>query len=307
MQDQITYQELEALRALDRRDCVPCPLCRYGRQLKHQNERKLRIWPGRKPGVLTYACAHCGAHGVVYANGEGWRDRHHHRPCSIIPAPATNDDPDRNRRYARKLYNATRPAPGTLTEVYLKSRGITILPTRLRFHPNLRHPTGITCPAMLAPIISATGEFRGIQRTYLRADGRGKADLDPNKLSLGSIAGCGVWLGDSGVVTDADGHHRRRTHSPGLVLIAEGIETTLSAMQLFHRPAWAALGATLMERLDLPELHRDLLICADRDQAGVLAAHAAGERWATQGRHVRVVQPPDNYKDWNDLIRGRHS
>ena len=125
----------------------------------------------------------------------------------------------------------------------------------------------------------------------------GKAPLDLNKLTLGRIAGGGAWLGDSDVRAEPD----------GVVIVAEGIETALSAMQLFGRPAWAALGTGPLRRLVLPGNHSDLVVCADRDPAGALAAHTAAERFAGEGRHVRVAQPPPDFKDFNDVLRERRS
>jgi hypothetical protein len=115
--------------------------------------------------------------------------------------------------------------------------------------------------------------------------------------TLGPIAGAGAWLGDSDVSADPE----------GVVLVAEGIETALSVMQLFGRPTWAALGTALLQQLELPENHRDIVICADRDPAGALAAHAAARRFAAQGRRVRVVQPPPGCKDFNNFLRERRS
>jgi putative DNA primase/helicase len=71
----------------------------------------------------------------------------------------------------------------------------------------------------------ADGTPLAIHRTFLAADEVGKARVDPQKMMLGPCRG--------GVVSLAD--------PSDLLMIGEGIETCLSAMQATSRPAWAAL------------------------------------------------------------------
>jgi hypothetical protein len=66
-----------------------------------------------------------------------------------------------------------------------------------------------------------------IHRTFLARDGSGKAPIDPQKMMLGSCRGGAVRLADAG---------------GGLLMVGEGIETCLSAMQATGYPAWAALA-----------------------------------------------------------------
>src|SRR5262245_57245293 len=70
-------------------------------------------------------------------------------------------------------------------ESRLKARAITIPSSRIRFHADLKHPDGTRWPVMVVPIINAAGLFCGVQRTFLMRDGKAKAALDPNKLTLG--------------------------------------------------------------------------------------------------------------------------
>jgi hypothetical protein len=288
---QLDYTTLDRLLTKHRRLHVSCPTCGpLHRRIKHT----LKIWQGNKPGVLTYSCARCGVKGVAFANGYTKHGRHPYRSGTTAPA----DDGEARRRYAAaRIVRASRPAAGTLVERYLKSRAITILPHRVRFVLNLKYSNGQFWPAMVVPVIDANGKFLGVQRTFLARDGKSKAPLNPNKMTLGPIAGGGAWLGENDVRTDPD----------GVVIVAEGVETALSAMQLFDRPAWAALGTGPLQRLELPEIHRDVVVCADRDPIGALAAHSAAQRFANQGRRVRVVQPPAGCKDFNDYIHERRS
>ena len=136
----------------------------------------------------------------------------------------------------------------------------------------------------------ATGAPIGIHRTFLRRDGSGKADVDPVKMALGPIAGGAVRLAPT---TDR-------------VLIGEGIETALSAMQATGTPAWAALGTAGLRALDLPEHVRRVTVLADADPPGIAAANEAAWRWAGQGRDVRIAHPPVG-KDFNDALVAEQS
>ena len=187
MQNRLDYETLDRLLAQTRgRSHVPCPICGP----RHRRVKaKPKIWRGNKAGVFTYA--RCGVHGVAFANGHTRQSR---RAYTHSGVPASADDGEARRRYASSIAHASRPAAGTLVETYLKSRAITLLPSRARFHPKLKHASGQCWPAMVVPIIDAAGSFCGVRRTYLAHDGKDKAPLDPNKLTLGPIAGTGAWL-----------------------------------------------------------------------------------------------------------------
>ena len=99
------------------------------------------------------------------------------------------------RDSARRLWDSTRPIAGTIAAAYLDARGVgPVAGARsLRFHPGIAHPNAPgRFPTLVAGVQDADGEFLGVQRTYL--DGPRKADLDPVRASLGSIAGGAVQL-----------------------------------------------------------------------------------------------------------------
>ena len=98
-------------------------------------------------------------------------------------------------------------------------------------------------------------------------DGSGKAPVDPQKMMFGPCRGGAVRLAESGVP----------------LLIAEGIETALSGMQMSGHPAWAALSTSGLRALELPKDVRDIIILADGDDAGEAAALACGWRWKRRG------------------------
>ena len=145
---------------------------------------------------------------------------------------------------------------------------------------------------MLALVEHAEREPTAIHRTYLRADGSGKALIAPDRASLGPIGGGAVRLAP--IVPDE------------WLIVGEGIETTLSVMQACGLPGWAALSAGGIEKLILPAQAAKLIIAADHDDhgRGQRAAHEAAERFLREGRRVRVAMPPCGM-DFNDVMRGR--
>jgi hypothetical protein len=129
-----------------------------------------------------------------------------------------------------------------------------------------------------------------IHRTFLRIDGKGKAPIEPTKMMLGPCKGGVVQLAPAAEA----------------LMVGEGIETCLSAMEVSGMPAWAALSTSGLEGLVLPDSIRDIIILADGDEPGERAAQSAGLRWKREGRRVRIARPPRG-KDFNDLLLERTS
>jgi putative DNA primase/helicase len=190
---------------------------------------------------------------------------------------------------ALTIWQSAKPARGTPVETYLASRGINLLPPDvLRFHAGLKHPSGGIWPAMVALVTKgADGTPLAIHRTYLARDGAGKAPVEPPKMMLGPCRGGAVRLA---VPSD-------------VLMVGEGIESSLAAMQATGHPAWAALSTSGLRTLDLPEDVRAVIILADGDDAGAAAARDCAWRWK-RGRHVRIARPPQGM-DFNDLLMGR--
>jgi hypothetical protein len=139
---------------------------------------------------------------------------------------------------------------------------------------------------MVALVKGVDGTPLAIHRTYLSRDGAGKAPVEPQKLMLGPCRGGAVRLEVSG---DA-------------LMVGEGIETCLAAMQASGRPAWAALSTSGLRALDLPLTVRDVIVLADGDDPGEAAAQDCAWRWKREGRNVRIARPPHGM-DFNDLLR----
>jgi hypothetical protein len=89
------------------------------------------------------------------------------------------DDDDRRRNYALSIWRASWRGEGSPVETYLASRGITLdpWPATLRFHPRCPR-TGEPLPAMLGLVEHVERGPIGIHRSYLKADGSAKAEVD---------------------------------------------------------------------------------------------------------------------------------
>jgi phage/plasmid primase-like uncharacterized protein len=133
--------------------------------------------------------------------------------------------------------------------------------------------------------------FVGVTRSFVAIDGSCKATLAPPRLFTGPVAGGAVRLAPA-----AD-----------TLMVGEGIETCLSAMQATEMPAWAALSTSGLARLVLPPGVRTVIILADNDAngAGERAAYAAADRWLGEGRRVRIAMPSEPDTDFNDVLMGR--
>ena len=191
---------------------------------------------------------------------------------------------------ALAIWSGASPAAGTLAEAYLAIRGIRApAPADIRFR---RLPCGNSgpLPCLVAAVRCAAGEVTGIQRTYLRSDGRGKADLPKPKLSLGKVTGGAIRLGD--------------LDAAGTVTVCEGLEDGLSLREMLGGPVWVAAGASMLPAMQFPADVRAIIIGADNDAAGAEAAQKAAHSFAVRGLTVRTVRPLAGFKDFNDELRG---
>jgi hypothetical protein len=210
--------------------------------------------------------------------------------------PLRQNDRSEPRRIELACATYNQAAPDERIGIYLRSRGITIASPVLKFHAEAPHRLGARLPAMVAPIVDVAGEQTGIHVTFLRHDGAGKADL-PREFQpecRGAIRGGAIRLAPHDPARD--------------LIIAEGIETALSAMEIFGLPGWSSVSAAGMTTLELPPSVQRLVIAADNDAsgAGQRNAVAAYERWTDEGRAVRIVIPPA-VGDFNDVLRQQKS
>jgi DNA primase len=253
-----------------------------------------------------FHCFGCGAHGDVV---DWWRQveglslneaidrlrREAGEPGDHSAHNAARNELDQEARRkqaeALAIWRASTPIGGTAAETYLReARGIGIpLPDCLRFHPALRVDPreAAEFPAMVAAVTDLSGDVVAIQRTFLRPGGSGKAQIDRPKRALGPVGrGC-----------------VRLAPASRIVGLAEGIETGLSAQELFCLPVWCALGSNLA-RIVLPASVREVALFADRGAAGESAARAAANVFRDQHRKVAIRYAREG-KDFNDELKAR--
>jgi putative DNA primase/helicase len=242
--------------------------------------------------VLVHCHAGCDQERVIAAlRGRGlWANDGSCLLSRKVRAPIEHQpdtDDARRSEAALAIWESAKRAQDTPVDVYLASRGIRLpAPDGLRFHPGLRHPSGGIWPAMVALVTrGADGTPPGIHRTFLARDGNGKAPIEPAKMMLGPCRGGGVRLAEAA----------------GVLMVGEGIETCLAAMQVTGHPAWAALSTSGLPALALPAIVRNVIVLADGDDPGEAAARDAALRWMREGRRVRIARPPLGL-DFNDLL-----
>ncbi len=263
----------------------------------HENTRTpaLSIKDGDNGKLLVYCFAGCAGADVLaalrarglLAGHSDWRPD----PREIERRKAETEADDRRRiDQARRCWAEAGPISGTLAERYLRARGITCdLPPTLRFHPTCWHrDTAKKMPAMVAAV-SIGRKVVGVHRTYLAEPGV-KAFGKKSKFMLGPCSGGATRL----------------SGGPGELLVAEGIETTLSLLSALPDASprvWAALSTSGMAGLILPPDPGELVIAPDGEDAGRKAADKLADRACAAGWRVRIMRCPDG-SDWNDLGRG---
>ncbi|HJS88584.1 MAG TPA: toprim domain-containing protein [Steroidobacteraceae bacterium] len=288
------------------RKAGPCPAC-GGRD---------RYTFDNRHGRGDFICRHCGAGdgfellervhgwsfsearkrvieaaGLAIASGQAAAAAH-------SPARSTGEPARPTHRVLEILRTACEPTEVEETRQYLAARALWPLPAdvSLRAHASLeyfeeRERIG-RFAGLVALVSDVEGELVTAHLTYLE-HGRKLELHEPRKLlsRLTGRKGCAVRL-----VQPDD----------GVLGIAEGIETALSAYRLFAVPTWAALNAALLSRFEPPPGLRKLVVFADRDVAGLEAAAQLLER--LQGSlPVEIRTPPAPLKDFNDLLTRRAS
>lgn len=256
-----------------------CPACEYQDAfVMTQRDGKPLLW-----------CASCGDDRDALAavlRGAGGGGNHAH-PGHIRQRDDTSSDARKAR--ALGLWRGSVPCPGTIAELYLRSRGLAGLQASnaLRFRPDCPHPNASNLPAMMALVSDVAGNPLALHRTYLKPDGTGKAAADPPRAGLGAHAGGAIRL------------HPAANE----LVIGEGIESSASAGCLLGLPAWSAISAgNLARTLTLPPAVRAVVIAADPDPPGMRAANEASARWQAEGRRVRIAVPNKAGTDFNALL-----
>jgi putative DNA primase/helicase len=182
---------------------------------------------------------------------------------------------------------------------YLTGRGLTKLPTNLRYHKKCWElETKKNQKAMLAVFTSKDNTALTMHRTYLTAEGEKLKIKDAKKIipALEKLTGgaCRLFpVAENGVLG-----------------IAEGIETAIATTELFGIPTWAATTAILMEKFVPPNGVKKLVVFGDNDfnYTGHKAAYGLANAVNVQ-RHmpVEVKIPLIPGQDWLDVLVSKKS
>ena len=181
--------------------------------------------------------------------------------------------PGRDRKppaWIARVWDAAAPLAGTPAAEYLAARGLVApWPEALRWDGRRRR--------MLARVV-LDGALRGLHATGL--PGR-------RRRTYGPVRGGAVRLA---------------AVSGGVLAVAEGIETALAYRALAGTPTWAALSSAGMARIVLPHGVADLVVAADFDGAGLLAAEQLERRARDADIDVRIDLPSRHRTDWADVL-----
>lgn len=171
---------------------------------------------------------------------------------------------------ALSIWNDGLDPAGTLAEIYLWSRGLSLPAdySALRFHP--RCPRGHDRqPALIAVMCKLDGSTPvAIQRIYLNPD----ATKD-GAMMLGPSGGAAMKLTPHSPTFRECLSYCPRLH------VCEGLETGLAIIQMGYTPTWALGSAGAIERMPALFGVGELIIMADNDPVGLSAARVCAERW----------------------------
>ena len=201
------------------------------------------------------------------------------------------------KKMLNKVWTESMPLTGDDPVIkYLKSRSIKLVPDNVKFHKSCYEPdTQKSYPAMIARVQNHEGKPVSLHRLYLGETG--KADIEkPKKLMPGTevLRGCAVRLFSPEDPRFED----------GVLGIAEGIETAMSAAQGQGIATWAAISSTIMESFEPPESIKEVIIFGDNDAnfTGEKAAYTLANKLYLKDLIVDVMIP-NQVGDFNDVLK----
>lgn len=261
----------------------PCPLCSDGKD---------RFRFDDKDGTGSYICGVCGAgsgihllaqhQGISYKEAWGIVEKYIGTATETKPRPAI----DREARIKNILDSCVPVVEHDDVYRYLYSRGIDNIP------PSIKKSIAKNGATMMVVKFSRSNKLVGLHITFIR-DGK-KDNCDSAKkmygLTNGGLNGSAIRL--------------HPVNETAHIIVAEGVETALSASKIFGYPAWATGSAGLMESLDVPKEITHVTIAADNDASftGQAAAYALAKKLTLTGHIVDVKIPQNIGDDWNDEL-----
>lgn len=274
----------------------PCPLCGGKDRFRFDN----------RDSAGTWICSHCGAgDGMDLAmrfTGREFRDVANEVDAIVCRTNFPTDRPrerltdEKRRALLNDLWSATAPITADdLAGRYLAGRGITHIAElghAIRYGASVRDGEGAVRPCMVSVVRDSDGIKRSLHRTFLGRDGR-KAEMERVRRMMPGD------LPDSVAVRLCD-------WQGGPLGVAEGIETALSASQMFEMPVWATTTAGFLAKWRPPAGCTEVAVFGDHDASftGHAAAYALAR--ALKAKEIDVtVHIPDQPGDWNDVLMRR--
>jgi putative DNA primase/helicase len=180
---------------------------------------------------------------------------------------------------------------------YLNARGIFSLPPEaIRFNERQRH-AGRVYQSLYSLATDDKGELCYLHQTLL--DGDKKADIGTSAKRLKSLQ-------EDNYLDHARSVAIRLFPVSSTLGIAEGIETALSAHQIYKVNTWATINSGFMKKFRVPAGVKHLIIFADRDENSATGLAAAMEcahanlLAKNDLRSVRVYYP--DHDDFNNML-----
>ena len=197
---------------------------------------------------------------------------------------------------------------------YFASRGIIFdsddtgfsIPSSLRFGSYRDKKTGDQVNLIVCAATKPDDDnVQAVQRIFVKENSQGHLVKDGCKM-LGEVSGRGVWF------------YRKREKT--ILIVGEGVETTLSAMLPMQMNGVAALDAGKMKKLVFPAETKEIYILVDQDKnlVGQLASIELAKdfRESQAGRKAFLVIPSESFnqcfpgpgeevpekKDFNDVL-----
>jgi hypothetical protein len=262
---------------------VACPLCGpEKRSPPNRVRRVLRVWYV-SPGFISFVCARCGEEGFV-------RDWDAPKINEVTRARVSSELEQHKEagaaerlRKALALWRVRQPLRGTIAEKYLREARayngalpptLGFLPARDGYPPAMIAAFGIPDEPEPGAMILPDSSVRGVHLTRLLPDGNDRDRGEKAKIMIGHSKGWPVVLSPP---TD------------GLALIiAEGIESSLSGFDATGLCTWAAGSASRLPALAhaIPNWVECATILADDDVDG--RRHAASLAQAAKERGLEV-------------------
>jgi hypothetical protein len=292
----------ELVSPLDNEGKVECPLC---------HKRALTIEDGEKQPTVVY----CFGIKTAEHQRDVWAWFKRQLPVSKVD-PSYADDPQVKPQYTpqqkkthtvriwNRLWHETVRYTGPVVGTYLKARGIEEIPfdcTAIMppawFRDTKLLPMRANDYGMVMPIRDVKGNFQGMQTTFLDGTATRKRDAEfgPPRISLGNLKGNFIPLCELDYTQELD-----------VLVIGEGIETTLSVMQDTEYPGVATGGKWNYDHVVPPRARRYIVLA---DCGAEADAQDLADRLLTLYPNcgVQIATPvpePDSKKgyDWNDLV-----